>query len=118
VSWRQRSACLGLDAELFFPSRGDADGVEAALAVCATCPADVVELCLTDGLEQKDGILGATTAAQRRKIREQRPKVRSCLHCGALFEGRMTAGFCSDRCRETRRRIKQRESAARVGGAL
>jgi len=118
MSWRQRSACLGLDAELFFPSRGDAEGVDAALAVCATCPADVIDLCLADGLEQKDGILGNTTAAQRRKIREARPKVRTCLHCDRLFEGKLTAGFCSDKCRETRRRQKQRESAARVGGAL
>ena len=116
MTWHARSACLGLDPDLFLPERGDTAGVKAALSVCATC--EVVDECLAENLEVKDGIYGNTTGAERRRLRESRPKLRTCLDCGATFEGKFTAGFCSDRCRERRRRQLQAASAARVGRPL
>lgn len=112
MSWRARSACLGVDAELFFPSRGDTDGIAAALAVCAGC--EVVELCLADGIEQKDGVLGGTTGAQRRKLRAERGLERLCAQCGAAYTTRNKAVVvCSDECRKARRAEQQAASDVR-----
>ena len=116
MTWHARSACLGLDPDLFLPERGDMAGVQLALAVCAEC--EVVDQCLAENLEVKDGIYGNTTGAEWRRLRESRPKIRTCLDCDQLFEGKFTAGFCSDRCRETRRRQRKAASATRVGRPL
>lgn len=116
MTWHARSACLGSDAELFFPERGDNAGVDAALAVCAEC--EVVEQCLAENLEARDGIYGGTTGAERREMRRNRSRIRSCIWCGSQFEGRAGAGFCSTNCQKNRRRQQQRDSAQRVGPGL
>lgn len=69
--WRDRAACRGVDPEVFFCDLGDPAAVEAAVAVCRSCP--VAEPCLADArrLEygwafgQRHGIRGGTTPQER-----------------------------------------------------
>ena len=73
ATWRKRAACRGIDVEIFFPEREDAD-VEAAKAVCETCP--VREACLEHALahREREGVWGGTTERERRRILRQRRK--------------------------------------------
>ena len=69
ADWRMQAACRGLDTSLFFPERGDYAAVEAAKAVCSSCPVRVQ--CLVEALElpremAEIGIWGGTSARQRR----------------------------------------------------
>ena len=109
MSWHQHGNCLGVSADTFFPERGDTAGVRLALAICNCCP--VVEQCLDEGLEQKDGILGGTTAAQRRRLRSERGVNRNCLHCGSGFKAWAQQQFCTDGCKKARRHELQVRSA-------
>lgn len=70
--WREHAACRDSDASLFFPagSTGAAiDQIEAAKAVCATCP--VQDDCLRFALEtnQEDGVWGGRDEIERRRLR-------------------------------------------------
>ena len=109
MTWHAESACLGANAETFFPERGDAAGVTAALAICATCT--VTAECLAENLDKKDGIYGGTTGAERRKLRAVRTVNRDCLHCGTGFKRVGQAQFCSEECRQQRRYELQKQSA-------
>jgi hypothetical protein len=79
--WRERGLCLQQDPELFFPTV--TDDPAPALAVCGVCP--VRGACLAAALDcgECDGIWGATTAEERRPMRQawasatQRPVARS-----------------------------------------
>ncbi len=71
-SWRQEAACLDTDANLFFPigTTGNAvDQIEAAKAVCRTCP--VQNACLQFAFEtnQEAGIWGGKDEDERRRLR-------------------------------------------------
>ncbi|MDQ1394064.1 MAG: WhiB family transcriptional regulator, redox-sensing transcriptional regulator [Acidimicrobiaceae bacterium] len=70
--WRDRAACQSVSADLFFPigRTGDAvEHIEAAKAVCRTCP--VREACLRFAIEtnQEAGIWGGTSEEERDRIR-------------------------------------------------
>ncbi|MDQ1367102.1 MAG: WhiB family transcriptional regulator, redox-sensing transcriptional regulator [Acidimicrobiaceae bacterium] len=70
--WRDRAACQAASAELFFPigRTGDAvEHIEAAKAVCRTCP--VREACLRFAIEtnQEAGVWGGTSEEERDRIR-------------------------------------------------
>lgn len=70
--WRKQAACRQADAALFFPTgtTGAAvDQIEAAKAVCRTCP--VQEPCLQFAFvtKQEDGIWGGTDEDERRRLR-------------------------------------------------
>ncbi len=71
-SWRQRSACQGLDPDVFFPLTEE--DARQAKAICATCP--VREACLEYALanREQDGVWGGATAKERRRILRQRRK--------------------------------------------
>lgn len=75
MSWRERSACVDKDPELFFPigSTGPTydKQVAIALAVCASC--DVQSICLEWALEKREdfGVWGGRTAEDRRELRKQ-----------------------------------------------
>jgi WhiB family redox-sensing transcriptional regulator len=56
LSWRARGACSGLDPELFYPERGDVDGLAAARDVCRRCP--VREPCVDLGIAELPGRVG------------------------------------------------------------
>jgi WhiB family redox-sensing transcriptional regulator len=66
--WRARSACRGKPAWLFFPQRGDHETVQAAKAVCRTCP--VSTECLAANLGERDGVYGGLSGKERRNQRQ------------------------------------------------
>ena len=69
--WHARAACIGLGWVMYPAERsGRHTDYRDALAVCATCPADVRLSCLRaaiDGDEQH-GVWGATTPEQRQAL--------------------------------------------------
>lgn len=71
-AWRKDAHCLGVDPELFFPSRGDSRSIAAARRVCAGCP--VSEPCLDYALanEIKFGLWGCKSEKERRRLRRAR----------------------------------------------
>lgn len=71
--WRERAACRHTDAELFFPtgSTGLADDqIQAAKAVCRSCP--VQDPCLRFALKtnQESGVWGGRDEDERRRMRK------------------------------------------------
>lgn len=68
LAWMARGACVGMDADLFFPERGASTA--AAKAVCFRCP--VREQCLAYGFTQRFGIWGGMSERERRRIRRSR----------------------------------------------
>lgn len=85
--WRDRAACRHTDSDLFFPAGSTGDAVEqidAAKAVCRTCP--VHAACLRFALEsnQESGIWGGKDEDERRKLRKvwrsgRRQPIRSAM---------------------------------------
>jgi WhiB family transcriptional regulator, redox-sensing transcriptional regulator len=73
-SWRRDAACRDKPTSLFFAERGDFETVQAAKAVCATCP--VREPCLEYALAHPTrtlhGVWGGTSPRQRQFIRRRR----------------------------------------------
>ncbi|MGH9102430.1 MAG: WhiB family transcriptional regulator [Acidimicrobiales bacterium] len=70
ISWRQRSACRGVDSDVFYP--GPDDEAEQAKAICDLCP--VRQPCLEHALahREREGVWGGTTERERRRILRQR----------------------------------------------
>jgi WhiB family redox-sensing transcriptional regulator len=71
MDWRDRSACLGEDPELFFPI-GDGGAsvsqVQQAKKVCRRCP--VIQPCLESALANGDeGVFGGLDDRERRRLR-------------------------------------------------
>ncbi len=85
--WRDQAACRSLDPNLFFPAGATGAAVEhiqAAKAVCRSCP--VVEACLRFAIEtnQEAGIWGGRDEDERRRLRrawreDRRPARRSIM---------------------------------------
>lgn len=66
--WFTDAACIGLDPNIFFPSKHDAAGRKKALEICAGC--SVVDDCRDYALElaqvfDTQGIFGGTSYKQR-----------------------------------------------------
>lgn len=79
MSWQDRAACMGMDAQLFFGPAGEREeGREIqeakAKAICARCPARAQ--CLDYALRNSinDGIWGGLN--QEERARERRRRVR------------------------------------------
>jgi WhiB family redox-sensing transcriptional regulator len=75
ADWRSDAACRRTDPDLFFPvgTTGPAlVQIEAAKAVCRSCP--VQEPCLEFALttNQDSGVWGATSEEERRSLRRLR----------------------------------------------
>jgi WhiB family redox-sensing transcriptional regulator len=70
LSWRQNAACRGLDPAVFYPASEDEAG--PAKAVCNECA--VRQPCLEYALRarERDGVWGAATEKERRRILRQR----------------------------------------------
>lgn len=69
--WRKQAACKNLPTEWWFPDVGGEGGMERAVEICKTCP--VKEPCLEWAIAHEDnGIWGATTPLQRKKLRKIR----------------------------------------------
>ena len=64
--WQERSACYGLDPEVFFPTTEEEAGL--ALSYCNACT--VRETCLAWALQngERYGVWGGTTEQQRRRL--------------------------------------------------
>lgn len=67
MSWRQHAACRGLDAELFFPQRGES--TTEAQTVCAGCLVGAECLAHAVARPERFGIWGGTSERQRRRLR-------------------------------------------------
>jgi WhiB family redox-sensing transcriptional regulator len=70
LAWRQRAACRGIEADVFYP--GTEEEAEAAKAICAHCL--VRQPCLEYALavRERDGVWGGTTEKERRRLVRQR----------------------------------------------
>lgn len=68
--WREKAACMGVDPELFFPSRNEDHSLREAKKVCKTCP--VKGECLEQGLKERWGVWGGKSQRELRKIRNKR----------------------------------------------
>jgi len=64
--WQERSACYGLDPEIFFPTTEEEAGL--ALSYCGVC--GVKEMCLAWALQngERYGVWGGTTEQTRRRL--------------------------------------------------
>jgi hypothetical protein len=64
--WQERSACYGLDPEIFFPTTEEEAGL--ALSYCGVCR--VKEMCLAWALQngERYGVWGGTTEQTRRRL--------------------------------------------------
>lgn len=66
--WRDEALCAQTDPDAFLPEKGGAALMAQAIAICNTCP--VRQACLDYAVANNEiGIWGATTNAQRAKIR-------------------------------------------------
>jgi WhiB family redox-sensing transcriptional regulator len=72
ATWRQHSACRGIDPEVFHPA--SEEDAEEAKAICALCP--VRQPCLEYALvnREREGVWGGMTDRERRRILRQRRK--------------------------------------------
>ena len=70
LSWRQQSACRGLDPEIFFPATDDE--AEVAKIVCDACAVRTAGLEHALGSRERDGVRGGCTEKERRRIVRQR----------------------------------------------
>jgi hypothetical protein len=68
TEWRAAGRCLRHDPELFFPS--SADDPRPALAICGGCPVSAPCLAAALDIGDCDGVWGATTADERRAMRQ------------------------------------------------
>lgn len=68
--WRQRAACRGVDAHIFYPVTDEE--AEEAKAVCLGC--SVRQACLEWALANRehDGVWGGATERERRRMIRQR----------------------------------------------
>ena len=74
MSWRNRSACLEEDPELFFPIGNTGPAllqIEEAKAVCRRC--EVIETCLKWAIEsgQDAGVWGGMSEEERRAVKRR-----------------------------------------------
>jgi WhiB family transcriptional regulator, redox-sensing transcriptional regulator len=72
MNWRQRSACRGLDPEIFYPATDEE--ADEAKSICAICP--VRQMCLEHALmaREREGVWGGLTERERRRVVRQRQK--------------------------------------------
>lgn len=113
MTWHAEANCLGVDAEVFFPERGDMAAFRTAVAICQGCP--VTEQCLEENAYEKDGVYGGMSGRQRREWRKTADIGRPCLHCGEKFTPRHAQHLlCSDDCKKARHHDQKTESALRA----
>ncbi|GAC1531602.1 MAG: hypothetical protein NVS3B12_07910 [Acidimicrobiales bacterium] len=72
LSWRQTAACRGVDPDIFYPAIEE--DAEVAKSICAQCHArqTCLEYALTN--RERDGVWGAATEKERRRMLRQRRK--------------------------------------------
>jgi hypothetical protein len=99
TAWRKLGNCVGVDSELFFPTRGE--DTSEAKRVCATCV--VSDKCLAFAVEsgEKFGIWGGKSEKERRALRRaiERPGPVCGTRRGADAHRRRGEVVCAE-CRE------------------
>lgn len=116
TGWREHALCRGCDPALFFPERGNSQGVEQAKTVCGECP--VKAECLADALESNEttGIRGGLSSVERRQFvhaAQDADRLLVCICCGVEFLGAYAARVCSEECRHQRKLEAYRRQNAR-----
>lgn len=91
-NWRNDAACRESDARLFFPfgTTGAAiEQIDAAKAICRSCP--VSQACLEFALDtsQEDGVWGGKDETERRRLRWQRRQPGRTLTLAPRPSGRL-----------------------------
>jgi WhiB family redox-sensing transcriptional regulator len=96
MNWRDRSACLGVDPELFFPAGDNGPAMlqrEAAKCFCRRC--EVADTCLNWAIEsgQDIGIWDGLSEEERRALRSRNAPaaVPVARPCGAVARTKQTA---------------------------
>ena len=109
--WRNEAACIGVDPDTFFPTRGEL--ANRAKGVCAGCT--VKAECLDYAMRNHitDGIWGGLSERQRRTIRPGYKRMAPCELCGTRYDYiHPGQRYCSDDCRrEAHRRVNVAYSA-------
>jgi WhiB family redox-sensing transcriptional regulator len=78
--WMDHGACVGANADLFFPPRGTTAPIKEAKAICADCP--VRHDCLEWAIDHHEvhGVWGGTSAKERRVMRASPSRQRPINH--------------------------------------
>lgn len=77
--WQKRAACIGREADMWFPEDGEEVTGRTAARVCSACP--VAESCRAAGiLGDEAGIWGGATQDQRRVLAERISYGATVLH--------------------------------------
>lgn len=71
--WQDDAACKGM-TEVMYPSRGDYEGLQRALAICDSCTVRAECFDYVVEIAEPEGIWAGTTGRQRREMRAQMPK--------------------------------------------
>jgi len=113
--WAGEAACKGMDPDIFFPERGDHDGVRVAKAVCLTCP--VKTDCRDAHINEREGIWGGMSSRERRVYRGKH-RERTCAMCGNVFTlevggQKYCRGTCSETAKKQRRAEERRRRASK-----
>ena len=98
-AWRLDAACLGLDPDLFHPSRGviaadEPEGPPIEDVFCAFCPVRLQ--CLNHAMGEGHGIWGGWRAEIRAWVR--RSKGRACPWCSTPIARYTQVMFCCVEC--------------------
>lgn len=103
--WRDQAACQGFPTEMFFPCRGDHEGVKRALAVCAVCPVRQQCTQFAMNLDIRYGIFGCP--ARKRRLSLGDTVTLTCARCDDPFEHTIAGSgrpkYCGDECRNEAR---------------
>lgn len=113
--WSKDAACKGMDPDIFFPERGDHEGVRAAKAVCLNCPVKID--CRDAHITEREGIWGGMSSRERRTYRSKN-RERICALCGNVFTlkvggQKFCEGVCSATAKKQRRAEERRRRASR-----
>lgn len=66
-NWTHDAICASVDPELFFPERGQTS--LPAKRICAGCPVRLP--CLTEGLQEEEGVWGGANPDDRARLRAE-----------------------------------------------
>lgn len=116
MSWREQAECKGMDPAIFFPGRGAVGALRRAQRVCADC--QVRAECAAAGANERDGVWGGLSGADRRRSRQGAPHAddETCAHGHPWTDetiyidplGRRRCRICR---RETQRRAREKHAS-------
>lgn len=90
LEWQDEAACIGVDPEIFFPTRGVPS--EPAKKICAGCPVRVECLEYAERELLKHGVWGGLSERQRKERRKGRQI--ACVTCGTPIPFSPTGKYC------------------------